>query len=150
MTASERMAEIAAQLGEEYRRRAEIQIDIVELQASIAGWQLKLVPPAGWTGSNQTARDVARDQAYRADPDLVVLTEELSAGEAWIITHNARIAVLEAERRALEWSVRARLAQALGAPDEDAFTAALDGAAVEARQAEVSAGLDAMDEEAVA
>ncbi len=110
---AERMMEIAGQLSALYRRRAEISLREWQAGKDLAARELVLTPPEGWPGKNQEARDLAREQAFKADEAHSQILAQTYQAHIELVEIEGQVEGLEAERRALEWQIRARLVEAL-------------------------------------
>jgi hypothetical protein len=85
-----------------------------EVDQNIAGRMVAIIPEGGWPGKNEAERNAARDKAVLEDAYLgeqKAQRYELKSFEA-VLTGG--IAALDAERRALEWSIRERLVDQYG------------------------------------
>lgn len=133
---NQRLYEIATKLGELYRDRTEAGIRISHLESDVANLRLALVPAEGWAGKNEEARRIERERAELASEGLQASLEDLNGWQDESARIQADIEILETERRALEWSIRAQLAEALsgkrngGNGLDSAFEDAGDGAAI--------------------
>ena len=108
------MLDIAKELGELYRKRADLknrQDDCIQRREAR---ELELTPPEGWEGKNAETRAAARDAAYASDGELRDRRESLADFGRQDVQAQAHIAALEAERRGLEWIARLYLAERLG------------------------------------
>lgn len=108
-----RMLKIAADLGQLYAERSGASIHKGHIEADLAGRVLFLTPPEGWPGKNAEQRDQARELCVRDDPVCTELREALREIENDLADNTADIDALEAERRALEWSIRGGMVAAL-------------------------------------
>lgn len=77
------------------------------------GLKTSIIPEGGWPGSNEGARNAARDAAYLNNPDLISAAAEIRGLELEIAQTRADLVLLEEERRAYEWSVRDRMADGM-------------------------------------
>ena len=107
------LLDIAAALAEKYVLRVEEKIIAQQWEITIDQLKLALLPAEGWPGKNAEARDAARDMAYAQSVDLVDAQRSMTGVNAAIDRIDAQVAGLEADRRAIEWTIRADLVSAL-------------------------------------
>ena len=110
-----RMLTIAEALGAYYRERAGLSLREHQLDQDAEARRVYMTPVEGWPGKNAEQRDTARLAAELQDETLQKIAAELAEIKADASRDDAIVASLEAERRALEWQIRARLVDALSA-----------------------------------
>jgi hypothetical protein len=113
LTDPAQLTTIAANLGRLYTDRVALGIAISQLERDAEARRVQLAPPDGWPGKNAEARDLAERLAYAQDAALETLSHELLTKRNNLAVIEGQIAAMEAERRALEWQVRARMIDAL-------------------------------------
>lgn len=96
-----------------YTERALLNRRVYDHEQACQKRQSALTPADGWPGKNDEARKAARDAAFAADNDLARHQTALVETRGKLITLQGDIDGAEAERRAGEWHVRARLCDAL-------------------------------------
>jgi len=126
-----RMIEISLNLGKLYRDKAAASFKEWQLTQDAEARMLAMTPPEDWPGKNEGARKTAAQQAYATDPALIEITKALAAARGQILSFDAEIQALEAERRGLEWAIRGQLVEKMsvigvqsngrGDPAETAF-----------------------------
>lgn len=107
------LPEIAGTLAELYKLRAARNIDAWKVNQDISRRELSITPVEGWEGKNTEQREVSKLRAFAADAELVELSAVAMQHKATLEQIEADIAGLEAERRALEWSIRQQMIDAL-------------------------------------
>lgn len=110
----QRLNDIAKELSTEYSDRQQISLLMSHIQQDLAARVLNMTPPEGWPGKNAEQRDQARDVAIRDDEACQEMKGILRNLEQELALTSASIETLEAERRGWEWTIRARLVDALG------------------------------------
>jgi hypothetical protein len=108
-----RIVEIAVELAKKYQERAQVAVKEWQIHQDAEARKLFLIPPEGWPGKNQEQRDAARDKAFAEDEAISSIMDAQSAIRQETILLDGEIQALEAERRSLEWAIRARLVAAL-------------------------------------
>ena len=133
-----RMIEIAAQLGQAYTFKAEKAISLANANRDLEVRMLVITPAEGWPGKNAEERKLAQERGATEDKDIEALRGIIRERENELTAIQAGIDSLEAERRALEWEVRATLATALSGKQEvhgqvevHAFDDAMDAGSVD-------------------
>ena len=108
-----RLLEIGIDLGKLYQERAQANLDAWRSGKDIEARQLELTPDDGWPGKNAEQRDAAAKKAFASDEALQALLvgQEDTQTEALLLEGD--IQALEAERRALEWTIRSRQVELL-------------------------------------
>lgn len=131
-----RMVEIAKVLGAIYKELSDCAYALSLTGAARQAHIAKVTPEGGWPGKNPEERKAAESKTLTADPELAAIAEAARKIEARQSELTGQRDALEAERRALEWTVRENLVNALIAtrtPQDDAYQdAAFDAAATEA------------------
>lgn len=124
LSIAQRMQQIAARLGELYRLKSGAEFELEEQEREYDARLLAMTPTNDkglrtWPGSNEEQRETARKLAEAGDEVLIQMRANLSEHRAAAADFAADIAALEAERRGLEWTVRAGLARMIqGGQDE--------------------------------
>lgn len=108
-----RMTAIAEELGSRYHTRAALSLRERQLDREAEIKRLYMTPPDGWPGKNAEQRDAAKLSAELQDDTLIKINSGIETVKGEASVNNAAIDALEAERRALEWEIRARLVDAL-------------------------------------
>lgn len=127
-----RLLTLAKALGEMHLSHSTVAISQWKLEKDIEARKLALLPSDGWPGKNEEQRKTAAQQAYLADEPLRKMDAEWDLLRAQLSAIDANVAALEAERKAIEWIIRAQLVDALAARHiqfdgtEDAFDQAAD------------------------
>ena len=134
---TQRILAIGAELSELLEARA--ATSLLEWQAgnTAAARRLELTPAGGFEGKNEELRRLAAEKVFSDDELLQEILADERQAHLELVETDGRIAALEAERRALEWQIRAELVTALyrksvhgngnGAVEDAAFDdAALD------------------------
>lgn len=122
-----RMIEIAAQLAALYKTRAELSLREWQYEKDAEGRKLYLTPLEGWPGKNAEDRKTSAERVFAVDEVLGKIAAAANLVHAELAQCEALIAGLEAERRALEYTVKIALVETLQArhyeyaPDQDAF-----------------------------
>lgn len=98
---------------EAYKSRAVLRIRISCLEQKLQIVEIDLTPPDGWPGKNAEQRQVERVITLNKFADYYLCKIELQAVRDSMEMLDAQIAGMEANRRDLEWSIRARLVDAL-------------------------------------
>lgn len=101
--------ENAEKLAALYVERALLNKQVYDHELGIQKRHLALTPADGWPGKNEEARKATRDTAFAADEELGRHLDALTELRGKLIILNGDIEAAEAERRAAEWQVRARL-----------------------------------------
>jgi len=133
---SERLIDLGLQLGELYRSAAEARLQDWQCSQDIDKRKVEITPADGWPGKNDKERRAAEDRAYLDDMIIQTGLIDLAEIKADLAKIDGQVAALEAERRSLEWSIRAQMVSALtqarvdtnngrGDPTERAFDDAL-------------------------
>ena len=113
-----RFVEIAKELGNQLRARTDLNILISHAETDIDARKMAITPEGGWQGKNAEERKLASERAYSDDLALLTMGEDLEQRKVRIAEVETEISCLETERRALEWTIRARLVDALAGKQE--------------------------------
>lgn len=110
-----RMLEIAAQLAALYKTRTELSLREWQYEKDAEARRLYITPPPpeGWPGKNAEERKTSADRYFAADEVLGKITAAASLVHVELAQTEALIAGLEAERRALEYTVKISLVETL-------------------------------------
>jgi len=115
-----RLLEIAIELMAIYHHRHDHEITRAHRKADAEARILALTPPEGWPGKNAEQRDHERARALATDETLMARRKLLTEDEENIASTETQIRILETERRALEWGIRAEMVRALSGNRNDA------------------------------
>jgi len=131
MNNTERMLDLAAQLAALYKTRAELTLREWQYGKDAEGRKLYLAPAEGWPGKNAEERKTAMERYFAADEVLGKIEAQADQVHVELVQCEALIAGLEAERRALEYTVKAGLVEALmrtpiDRDDTDPYEAAVE------------------------
>lgn len=130
----EKLIEIAKTLSELYDTRA--QTTLIQWQANqdIDQIKLNLTPAEGWPGKNEEQRRTAAEKVFAENDELQAAMVKYNVAYKALIELDAKIAGMEAQRKAEEWTIRAQLVDVLRRdgitvkPMEDPFQAVMDQA----------------------
>ena len=149
-----RFLEIGNDLGLLYIESRNAEISLANHREDLAGRKLALAPADGWPGKNEGERKLASEAAYAADETCLALVRTIREDEMQASVVQAQIQALEAERRGLEWEIRARLVEAMshsrvqansnGPADETVFDDVIQAQAdveIDADASELTAGI---------
>lgn len=100
-------------LPEMYRERAAITVAKWQAAQDLERRKLDLTPIEGWPGKNEEQRNTAREKAFAGDEITQNLSKTVSELESRLGLLAGEIEASEAERRAEEWRIRARMVDAL-------------------------------------
>jgi hypothetical protein len=135
---NKRLTIIGRELGQLYHRRNYLTAETTDTEIILAARELELSPADGWPGKNAEERKLSQERAFVADEVITRGREYLTTLKGSELGTLADIEALEAERRAIEWMIRAQLAEALAGRRENrgdvadtGFDDAADNAAVE-------------------
>lgn len=144
-----RMLELSAKLGELYTARAQARILQWQHEQDAEARRVQLTPTGDdykALGSNNDQRKASLEEIFANDETLKTIAEAVGEIRSDLETVQGEIDALEAERRALEWMVRARMVEALernhvqpnhrGDPAYHAFDDAGDTATMDTLDAE--------------
>jgi len=130
----EKLIEIAKTLTDLYDTRA--QTSLIQWQASqdIERVKLNLTPVEGWPGKNEEQRKTAAEKTFAENDELQAAQVKYNAAYKALVELEAKIAGMEAQRKAEEWTIRAQLVEVLRSNGiqvsklEDPFMAVADQA----------------------
>jgi hypothetical protein len=141
--------DIADSLSKLYYEKTAGQVRTWQMEQDAEALKLEITPAEGWPGKNEAERSIARDKAWAANENLQNLVDDLLQLKSELALIQTDIEAQEAQRRALEWNIRERLADALsgrrnghGPVEEQAFD---DGTLAEMEErlaVEAQAGLN--------
>lgn len=123
-----RLIEIGKELGLSFAHRLQLNVQVEQLQRELEAEMLRITPAEGWPGKNEGERKLAAERAASDNALVGTLRGALAKNGAELAVVMTGIDSLDAERRALEWEIRAQLVIALlGRGDgSDAFDDAAD------------------------
>ena len=104
-----RLIEISGALGILYIENRSVEITLAHHREDLAGRKLALAPADGWPGKNEGERKLTAEAAYATDEVCLALAKMIREDELQLSIVQAQTQALEAERRGLEWEIRARL-----------------------------------------
>jgi len=112
MDTNDNLIQIAREIGDYLAQRLELKKYIRTMENALDQRKIELTPDEGWEGKNVAARDFTRDSVF-ADDDLMrsmkhideINKENLSRTETGL-------EILIVERRAIEWQIRNKMADA--------------------------------------
>lgn len=110
------------------------EVEIKEWQAvhDLEVLKVAAMPPAGWPGSNEAQRKAAEAHAYLDNAEITNAEDDVAIAREKAHLLKAEIAAVEDERRAAEWEIRKRLADALLSRDNHAPDVEFDAATTDA------------------
>jgi hypothetical protein len=111
---AQRLLHIATELSGHYLARRSAQIDLGNQVKDYTARLLAITPAEGWPGKNDDARKLAARQAEASDETLRAIGKRQREIENDLSNIEVAIEQLGAERRAIEWVIRDRMAAALG------------------------------------
>lgn len=141
--------EIANDLGILYTAREQLSLREWQINQDLAARKLYLTPAEGWPGKNAEQRDLEAARCFANDEpiqQMIIALADLKEDQS---IDNGDILSLEAERRALEWSIRERLADALAGKGDgqDEFDEAEQAAVDEAISVQALQPVDSPDDD---
>lgn len=126
-----RLIEISDALGTAFRTRADLNIRRSHAAQDLTARQLALTPPEGWPGKNAEQREVERMRVLSQDEAIEKINDVIAQADTELMQMDALIQSLEAERRALEWTIRAQMVEAIAGrgdgDDETGFDDVMQG-----------------------
>lgn len=137
-------------LTELYLANRKREVELAHMREDLEGRQMFMAPVEGWPGKNEEQRKIAAWKAFDADEVCITLKRSIRQSEIDMAELHGEIQSLEAERRDLEWAIRAAMTQALsgalpsadGGPDsefDDAIQAQAENDIIEQIEAEALA-----------
>jgi len=129
-------SEIAQLLKDLYQRRAKIALAEWQYGEDLRARQTAITPEGGWPGSNEKARETAREKVFAADETCQKISAQIRQAHADLATIEADLAGLEAERRGLEWEIRRAMIEAMIGVDRQGHRPVEEAALDDAAQAE--------------
>lgn len=114
----EKLLEIADTLGDAYQERGVVLACEYNVKTDVKTREIELTPTGDdykALGKNEADRKNALEQVFAQDGVLNQLNAQLDKYKVQLISLTERINGLEAERRAIEWSIRAAMVDALNA-----------------------------------
>lgn len=107
------LKKIASDLGELYRLRQLNELRAWQLEQDLAARKVYLTPVDGWPGKNAEQREIEAQRVFGQDGTCQQIGQAISDLREDAAEVTGHIEALEAERRAAEWAIRGRLADAL-------------------------------------
>jgi hypothetical protein len=104
---------IAKEIGDLYTQRTGYSLLEWQAEQDIERRKVELAPADGWPGKNEEQRKLAAEKTFQADETYQKAWADARAARNALTQLEGKIAALEAERRALEWEIRAQLVIAL-------------------------------------
>lgn len=108
-----RLLEIASELAKLNGEESALKLAANNQQDDYEARKIALAPPDGWPGKNAEERKLAEIRAAYTDETLGKIHAKIYELNGKLAQVDAAIYALEAERRAIEWGITARLADAL-------------------------------------
>jgi len=130
----DKLIEIAKTLSDLYDTQAKTRLIQWQAEQDINRLKLSLTPPDGWPGKNEEQRKTAAEKAFSENDELQAALVKYNAAYKALVELEAKIAGMEALRKAEEWSIRAQLIDVLRRdgvtikPLDDPFQAVIDQA----------------------
>jgi hypothetical protein len=112
---TDRLLEIAIEWPKIKANALNVSVELAHQQDDYEQRKIMLVPADGWTGKNADDRKIAEQRAYLTDDTLIKIRAKISSLNEQAEALNLSMFALDAERRAIEWGISARLADALEA-----------------------------------
>lgn len=110
---SNQLLPIARQLADLYKVRAGAINTRRQLERDMELVKVDKSPADGWPGKNAEERKLAQEKAFLADQDITRIDNMIDDCLEELAEATGQIEALEAERRAIEWSIRDGLVDAL-------------------------------------
>lgn len=114
-----RLFEISNHLADLYQERAQCGLRTWQIENDLAARKVFLTPAEGWPGKNAEQREIEAARVFAQDQACQEMNEALNDLKQDAADIAGQIEALEAERRAAEWSIRERLANALSGKREN-------------------------------
>lgn len=144
-----RLVEIASRLGKLYAFLRNGETLLKHHQEDLEGRKMHLAPADGWPGKNDSERKIAQEKIFAGDETCQALRTLIRMNETKQAEMQGEVQGLEAERRAIEWTIREQMVYALmfnrlyssgdGAVEETAIDDGSDGAMLAAAEEAVFA-----------
>jgi hypothetical protein len=100
---------LASQLSNSYIERSERKLDLERLEAELYKREVFLTPLEGWAGKNAEQRELDRARFLGNDETYQAIQEKVREQKDALSLLAGTIEALEAERRGVEWDIRANL-----------------------------------------
>jgi len=100
---------LASQLSNSYIERSERKLDLERLEAELYERELFITPLEGWDGKNAEQRELSKARAMAMDETYQAIQEKAQRQKDSLSLLVGVIEALEAERRGVEWDIRANL-----------------------------------------
>jgi hypothetical protein len=104
---------IARQLAKLYKVRAGAMNARRQLERDLEIAKIDKSPTEGWPGKNAEERKLAQEKAFISDQDITKTDNMIDDCLEELSEATGQIEALEAERRAIEWSIRDSLVDAM-------------------------------------
>lgn len=130
----DKLLEIATTLSELYDTQAKTRLIQWQAEQDINRLKLSMTPPDGWPGKNEEQRKTAAEKTFAENDELQAAQVKYNAAYKALVELEAKIAGMEAQRKAEEWTIRAQLVEVLRSNGiqvsklEDPFMAVADQA----------------------
>ncbi len=108
-----RLIQIAQQIANLNKIKFDASVRLANLRSDESARKLFLTPLGGFPGSNTEQRKAAQESTFGSDSALKAITEAIANFQREYDGALANIDSLTDERRALEWTIRAKLVDAL-------------------------------------
>ena len=112
---TDRLLEIATEWPKIKANALNVAVELAHQQDDYEQRKIMLIPSDGWAGKNADDRKIAEQRAYLTDDTLIKIRAKINSINEQIEALNLSMFALESERRAIEWGISARLADALEA-----------------------------------
>ncbi len=112
---TDRLLEISSEWPKIKGNALNVAVELAHQQDDYEQRKIMLVPVDGWPGKNADDRKVAEQRAYLTDDILIKIRAKITSLNEQAEVLNLSMFALETERRAIEWGISARLADALEA-----------------------------------
>ena len=112
---TDRLLEIATEWPKIKANALNLAVELAHQQDDYEQRKIMLVPADGWAGKNADDRKISEQRAYLTDDTLIKIRAKINSLNEQAEALNLSMFALDAERRAIEWGISARLADALEA-----------------------------------
>lgn len=107
------LLDLATQISQALQTKTDLSIRLGKQRRDLEARQLAMIPTdkdgkRGWPGSNAEAREVNEKLAYANDPPCKTIQDTINQLEEALALAETGLEGLVAERRALEWMIRAQ------------------------------------------